>query len=103
MGLRPLGPRWVRRIERVTGLGLHRAVGAGGYVMWFTTVDHRHGWFDLKMYRRADAEAAEVWGLFEVDEITCWSSCRDRWPEQVEQQWRRQRMAYLGWRMNGVR
>jgi hypothetical protein len=43
MGLRPLGPRWLRRIERITGLTVVHGSGGGGYDLNFTTDDHRHG------------------------------------------------------------
>jgi len=43
MGLRPVGIKWRRRIERVTGLTVVHASGNGGYWLCFTTDDHRHG------------------------------------------------------------
>jgi hypothetical protein len=43
MGWRPLGSRWINRIERATGLSIVWANGHGGYDFVFTTADHRHG------------------------------------------------------------
>lgn len=71
MGSAQLGPKWMRRIRRVTGLDVVHASGFGGYVFQFTTTDHVHGWFDLKAYRNTEDE---IWGLYD----TCprYASCR---------------------------
>ncbi len=67
-----LGPKWIRRIHRITGLPIAWASGNGSYVFQFTTADHRHGWFNLKAYRSG---AAPIWQLY--DGCPHFSSCRD--------------------------
>lgn len=122
MGLLPLGGRWRRRIERVTGLSVVHASGAGGYEFEFTTSDHEHCWFDLKAYRvwvrmspqqhpdivgitmldRLPAISVGVWGKYGPGECH-FASCRTYFPADVEQQDRRRRIEYLDWRLRGVR
>lgn len=48
MGTQPLSDRSVRRIARETGLDLAFGAAHGSYIHQFVTVDHRHGWYDLK-------------------------------------------------------
>lgn len=48
MGLQALGPKWLRRIGRATGVEIVHGSSHGGYVHNFTTADHRHGTYDMK-------------------------------------------------------
>jgi hypothetical protein len=75
VGRAALGEAWRRRIGRVTGLEIAWASGNGGYMFAFTTVDHVHGWFDLKAYRGVGS--GDVWGLYEIGYCPGYSSCRD--------------------------
>ncbi len=71
MSLQRLGPRKVRKLSEATGLPVLGGWAGGGYAYWFVTVDHEHGWFDLKT------------GEFALDPtLPCVSSCRDRFPNQ---------------------
>jgi hypothetical protein len=74
MGLRPLGPRWIRRLERITGLQVVHASGNGGYAFLFTTDDHQHGWYDMKT------------GEWDIDPEARhhFSSCRVLFPQAID-------------------
>lgn len=48
MSRQVLGPKWLRRLSRITGHDVIHGSAAGGYVHAFTTADHRHGEIDIK-------------------------------------------------------
>lgn len=73
MGSQTLSRRSVRRIERATGLDIAFAVGHGGYIHAVVTVDHRHGWFDLK---------TGEWGMEPVRYH--YTSCRLLFPDDFQ-------------------
>ncbi len=46
---------------------------AAGYGINFTTIDHRHGWFDMKAWKYPDDRP--MWGLYDPGEAECFTSC----------------------------
>ena len=74
-----LGPRWIRRLTRLTGLGVVHG-SASGYGIEFTTWDHRHGWFDMKTWRYG---GGPVWGLYEEGRCPGFVSCGHLFGEQA--------------------
>lgn len=73
MSAQSLGPRWIRRLRRVTGLDVVRGWSHGGYDLAFATADHQHGWFDIKAYR--GVTSGQAWGIEEPDQVVHYSSC----------------------------
>jgi len=48
MSRQVLGPKWLRRLSRLTGHEVIHGSAGGSYVHLFTTADHRHGTIDVK-------------------------------------------------------
>lgn len=71
-----LGPRWIRRLTRLTGLDVIHG-SASGYGIEFTTTGHRHGWFDMKTWRYG---GGPTWGLYEEGYCPRFTSCSELFP-----------------------
>lgn len=77
MSVQRLGPRWRRRLSRITGETVVIGWANGGYVHGFATAEHRHGWFDLK-------SGAFGWYPAEGVRHVHLSSCYgDEWPPHL--------------------
>ena len=70
MSAQVLSARSTRRIGRATGLAITRAWGRGGYVFFFATPEHRHGWYDSK---------TGAWGYDE--DAAHYTSCDELFPD----------------------
>ncbi len=73
MGMSGLGPKWIRRLSRLTGEDVIHG-SAQGYHVEFTTAGHRHGWFDMKAWKYPGT--GQVWGLYGEDHRCQFVSCR---------------------------
>jgi hypothetical protein len=78
MSAQRLGPRWLRRLSRVTGETVVIGWSHGGYTLGFATEHHRHGGYDQKT-------GEVVW------DVDCgrfpYASCSSEfWPEHLRRQ-----------------
>jgi hypothetical protein len=72
MGTVRLGPKYLRRISRTTGLDVIRAWGWGGYTFGFVTSDHRHGYWHKRDQSWEFADPNDRWQHV--------ASCRELFP-----------------------
>lgn len=73
MSAQRLGPRWLRRLSRITGQPVVIGWSHGGYTLGFATDQHRHGAYDQKT-------GDVTWGEPAFHYTSCYS---DFWPEHL--------------------